>query len=79
MVMLDVLRLLIAVIVAFFAGKLISRLRLPSILGWLITGMVLGPHALGLLNNNVLDSGWFEYFGMYRRFDDWNRAYLEQA
>ena len=58
MVMLDVLRLLIAVIVAFFAGKLISRLRLPSILGWLITGMVLGPHALGLLNNNVLDSGW---------------------
>ena len=47
MVMLDVLRLLIAVIVAFFAGKLISRLRLPSILGWLITGMVLGPHALG--------------------------------
>lgn len=39
MVMLDVLRLLIAVIVAFFAGKLISRLRLPSILGWLITGM----------------------------------------
>lgn len=60
MVMLDVLRLLIAVIVAFFAGKLISRLRLPSILGWLITGMVLGPHALGLLNNNVLDSGWFD-------------------
>ena len=21
---------------------------------------VLGPHALGLLNNNVLDSGWFD-------------------
>ena len=60
MVMLDVLRLLIAVIVAFFAGKLISRLRLPSILGWLITGMVLGPHALGLLNNNVLDNGLFD-------------------
>lgn len=60
MVMLDVLRLLIAIIVAFFAGKLISRLRLPSILGWLITGMVLGPHALGFLNNNVLDSGWFD-------------------
>lgn len=66
-----------------FAGKLISRLRLPSILGWLITGMVLGPHALGLLNNNVLDSGWFDVLESilewYRRFDDWNRAYLEQA
>ena len=65
MVMLDVLRLLIAVIVAFFAGKLISRLRLPSILGWLITGMVLGPHALGLLNNNVLDSGWFDVWKVF--------------
>ena len=39
--MLDVLRLLTAVVVALLAGKLISRLRLPSILGWLMTGMIL--------------------------------------
>lgn len=57
--MLDVLRLLTAVVVALLAGKLISRLRLPSILGWLMTGMILGPHALGLLNSSVLDSEWF--------------------
>ena len=32
--MLGVLRLLIAIIIAFIAGKLISKLRLPAILGW---------------------------------------------
>lgn len=39
------LRLCLAVGIAFLAGKLVAKLRLPSILGWLIAGMVLGPHA----------------------------------
>ena len=42
---LSIVRLLAAVILAFLAGKLISKLKLPSILGWLIAGMALGPHA----------------------------------
>lgn len=46
---LSIVRLLAAVILAFLAGKLISKLKLPSILGWLIAGMVLGPHALSLV------------------------------
>ena len=33
---LSIVRLLAAVILAFLAGKLISKLKLPSILGWLI-------------------------------------------
>lgn len=36
------------------------KLKLPSILGWLIIGMVAGPHALNLLGNSVLDAKWFE-------------------
>lgn len=55
----DILRLLAAIAIAFFAGKLISKLNLPPILGWLIAGMVIGPHALNLLSSSVLDSGWF--------------------
>lgn len=43
-------RLLAAIILAFFAGKLIAKLKLPSILGWLITGMILGPHAISLMS-----------------------------
>lgn len=54
------LRLAVAVAIAFVAGKLISKLKLPSILGWLIAGMCIGPHALNLLNGSVLDSTWFD-------------------
>lgn len=38
-------KLILVVILAFLAGKLISKLKLPAILGWLIAGMLLGPHA----------------------------------
>lgn len=58
--LLDVMRLLISIAIAFCAGKLISKVKLPSILGWLIAGMLMGPHALNLLGSSVLDSTWFE-------------------
>ena len=44
---------------AFLAGKLASRVRLSAILGWLIAGMLLGPHAAGLLPQAVLDEAWY--------------------
>lgn len=57
--MIEVLRLLITIVIAYLAGKLISKIKLPSILGWLITGMILGPHALSLMNQEVLDAKWY--------------------
>ena len=57
---LSLLRLLITIAVAFLAGKLVSKVKLPSILGWLITGMVLGPHAFSLLNQEILDARWYQ-------------------
>ena len=60
MALLDVVRLLAAIALAFVAGKLVAKLNLPSILGWLITGMVLGPHAWNLLSDSVLGSAWFD-------------------
>ena len=58
-ILLQVLRLLATIAVAFCVGKLVAKLHLPAILGWLITGMALGPHALGLMNDAVMDSAWF--------------------
>ena len=55
----DTMRLLLAITIAVIAGKLISKLKLPAILGWLIAGMVMGPHALGLLEDSLLDAPWF--------------------
>lgn len=45
--------------IALLVGKLVSKLNLPSILGWLITGMVIGPHALNWMNSSIMDAGWF--------------------
>ena len=55
----DIVRLLLAIAIAIIAGKLISKLKLPAILGWLIAGMIMGPHALGLLGDALLDAAWF--------------------
>lgn len=59
MVFLDVLKLVFAVFVAFLFGKLVSKLKLPAILGWLLAGMTLGPHALGLLNEPMMEAAWY--------------------
>lgn len=49
------LRWIAAIVLAFFMGKLVSKLKLPSILGWLIAGMILGPHALKLIPQALMD------------------------
>lgn len=56
----QILRLLIMVILALGIGKLVSKLKLPSILGWLITGMVFGLHAFAVMNQETLDAGWYQ-------------------
>lgn len=50
------LRWILVLVIAFICGGLIKYLKLPSILGWLIAGMLLGPHALGLLPQELLDA-----------------------
>lgn len=50
-----ILKWLVAIVIAFAVGKLVSKLRLPSILGWLITGIVLGPHAFSVISRELMD------------------------
>lgn len=50
-----ILRLLVVVFLAVLAGKLASRLKMPAVLGFWVAGMAFGPHALGLLTQNILD------------------------
>lgn len=53
------IRLICAIGLAFLIGKLVARFKLPSILGWLIAGMVLGPNAFALVNHAVLEATWY--------------------
>ncbi len=59
MFVLDVLRLLLAIGIAYLAGRLVAKLKLPAILGWLIAGMVLGPHAFGLMSDSLMSAQWY--------------------
>ena len=53
-------QLLLTIVIAFLAGKLVSKISLPSILGWLLAGMLLGPHALSLMSQQLLDASWYQ-------------------
>lgn len=55
-----IFKILISMGFAFLTGKLVSKLKLPEILGWLIAGMILGPHALGIMNNEILQKEWYK-------------------
>ena len=50
---------------AMLVGRLVSRIKLPSISGWLIIGMLFGPHALGLMPQPVLGSVWYKTVVMW--------------
>jgi NhaP-type Na+/H+ or K+/H+ antiporter len=58
--MLLLLRWVAAIVLAFFIGKLVSKLKLPSILGWLVAGMILGPHALKLVPQTLMDGAGYQ-------------------
>ena len=57
---LSLFRLFLSAGIAFLTGKLVSKVKLPAILGWLIAGMALGPHVLSLMDQPLLDAGWYQ-------------------
>lgn len=48
-----------SILIAMMVGKIVQKFKLPAILGWLITGMLIGPHALNIFNSSIMDSSWF--------------------
>lgn len=56
----EIIKLSAAVIIAFVFGRLVSKIKLPAILGWLIAGMLLGPHAISLLDSVTLNEQWYQ-------------------
>lgn len=45
--------------IAFITGKLISRINMPAILAWLMTGMLFGPHLLGIVSFNLMEGSTY--------------------
>jgi Kef-type K+ transport system membrane component KefB len=55
-----ILRIFSILCVAFTCGKLISKLKLPAILGWLIAGIVFGPYLAGVVTLDIINSMWYK-------------------
>ena len=61
----NIIRWIAVLAIAFAAGKLMTKIKMPSILGWLIVGMILGPHAVNLMPQIVLDARWYKTIIMW--------------
>lgn len=54
------LRIFAIICAAFVCGKLVSKLKLPSILGWLIAGIVFGPYLAQVVTPDIMNSTWYK-------------------
>lgn len=60
--MTDVLRVFAIICVAIVCGRLVSKIKLPAILGWLIAGIVFGPYLAGVVTSDITDALWYKIF-----------------
>jgi len=44
-----------AVILSFIGGKIVSRLKIPVITGWVIMGIIFGGSVLGVFSESILN------------------------
>lgn len=58
----ELLHLFTIVCTAIVCGKLISKIKLPAILGWLITGIVFGPYLVEIVTLDITNSLWYKIF-----------------
>ena len=56
------LRIFAITCVALICGKLISKLKLPAILGWLIAGIVFGPYLAEVVTLDITGALWYKIF-----------------
>lgn len=47
---------------ACVCGKLIAKIKLPAILGWLIAGIVFGPYLIKIVTLDITNSLWYKIF-----------------
>ncbi|MGM9970325.1 MAG: cation:proton antiporter [Anaeroplasma sp.] len=58
--LIEILSLFAIICIAYVCGKLVSKIKLPAILGWLIAGIVFGPYLVKIMTNEILDTIWYK-------------------
>ena len=54
------LRVAAIICTAVFCGKLVSKFRLPAILGWLIGGIIFGPYLAEVVTLEITETLWYK-------------------
>ncbi|MCI5897672.1 MAG: hypothetical protein MRZ82_01500 [Firmicutes bacterium] len=52
----DILSVFAIVCIAVTMGKITAKVKLPAILGWLITGVVFGPYLVGVVTFHTMNA-----------------------
>lgn len=58
----ELLHIFTIVCTAIVCGKLVSKIKLPAILGWLIAGIVFGPYLAQIVTLDTTNSLWYQVF-----------------
>lgn len=56
----QVLSVFAIVCIATVVGKLAAKVKLPAILGWLVTGVVFGPYLVQVVTAEIMDAQWYK-------------------
>lgn len=57
--LIEVSRFFAIICVAVIVGKIVSKIKLPAILGWLITGIVFGPYLTQIVTLEITEKVWY--------------------
>ncbi|MGN1052186.1 MAG: cation:proton antiporter [Candidatus Scatosoma sp.] len=58
----DVLRVFAILCVAAAVGKAAAKIKLPAILGWLVTGVAFGPYLAGIVTAEIINGTAYQIF-----------------
>ncbi|MGN0790486.1 MAG: cation:proton antiporter [Christensenellales bacterium] len=60
--LIQILCVFAAICAAYVIGKVVARLRLPSILGWLLAGILFGPYLANVITQDTVNALWYNVF-----------------
>lgn len=56
----SILRIFAIICTALIVGKIVAKVKLPAILGWLITGVVFGPYLADIVTLDIINADWYK-------------------
>lgn len=56
----DILNVFAIICIAMVVGQIVAKVKLPAILGWLITGVIFGPYLAGIIDMEIINAQWYK-------------------